>query len=166
MGYSRDSFYRFKELYDSRRRSCADGCQQEKPMVKNRVPEHIEQAVIAMAIKQPALGQERAANALKQKGIMVSGSGVRSIWLRHDLANFKKRLKALEAKVTEEGIILTEEQLQALEKSRRTKEAHGEVKSEHPGYLGSQDTYYVGYIKGIGRIYQWYLRTVSSNDEE
>jgi transposase InsO family protein len=76
------------------------------------------------------------------------------VWLRHDLETFKKRLKALEAKVAQEGIILTEGQLAALEKGKATREAHGEIETEHPGYLGSQDTYYVGTIKGVGRIYQ------------
>lgn len=85
---------------------------------------------------------------------MVSPSGVRSIWLRNDLESLKKRLKALEAKVAQDGILLTEEQLQILERAKTEKEAHGEIETEHPGYLISQDTYYVGNIKGVGRIYQ------------
>ena len=76
------------------------------------------------------------------------------MWLRHYLETFKKRLKALEAKVALEGIILTEGQLAALEKAKTTREAHGEIEGEHPGYLGSQDSYYVGTIKGVGRIFQ------------
>ena len=66
----------------------------------------------------------------------------------------KKRLRALEEKVAKEGIVLTEAQVATLEKEKATREAHGEIDSEHPGYLGSQDTYYVGNIKGVGRIYQ------------
>ena len=74
--------------------------------------------------------------------------------MRHDLQTFQQRLKALSAKVAQEGIILTEDQVQALERARQEKEAHGEIETEHPGYLGAQDTYYVGMIKGVGRIYQ------------
>jgi transposase InsO family protein len=74
--------------------------------------------------------------------------------LAKPLETFQKRLKALEAKVAEEGIILTEDQVRALEKAKEEKEAHGEIETEHPGYLIAQDTYYVGTIKGVGRIYQ------------
>jgi hypothetical protein len=73
---------------------------------------------------------------------------------RLDLEVFQKRLKALEARVAQDGIILTEAQLMALEKKREKLEATGEIETEHPGYLGAQDTYYVGSIKGVGRIYQ------------
>lgn len=66
----------------------------------------------------------------------------------------KKRLKALEARSAQEGILLTEEQIAALEKMKSQKEAHGEIETHHPGYLGAQDTYFVGTMKGVGRIYQ------------
>lgn len=154
MGYSRDSFYRFKELYDKGGELALKEISRKKPIPKNRVEEHIEQAVVALAIEKPAFGQVRIANELTQRGLFVSPTGVRSVWLRHDLETFGKRLKALEAKVAQEHVILTEDQVRALEKAKEEKQAHGEIETEHPGYLGAQDTYYVGTIKGVGRIYQ------------
>src|ERR1700754_761376 len=154
MGYSRDSFYRFKELYESGGELALQEISRKKPVEKNRVDPEIEQAVVAFAIDQPACGQLRVSNELKKRGILISPGGVRSVWLRHDLETFQKRLKALEAKVAQEGLILTEAQLKALEKIKEQKEAHGEIETHHPGYLGAQDTYYVGTIKGVGRIYQ------------
>lgn len=154
MGYSRDSFYRFKELYEMGGEAALQDLSRRKPNPKNRVESHVEQAVVDMAFELPAYGQKRASNELMKKGIIVSPGGVRSIWQRHDLETFKKRLKALEAKAAQENLILTEAQLAALEKAKEEKEAHGEIESHHPGYLGAQDTYYVGTIKGVGRIYQ------------
>lgn len=154
MGYSRDSFYRFKELYEAGGEEALKEVTRRKPNLKNRVEPGIEAAVVALAIEHPAFGQTRAANELAKRGINLSGSGIRGIWLRHDLESFPKRLKALEAKVAQEGLVMTEAQVQAMEKAKVEKEAHGEIETEHPGYLGSQDTYYVGTIKGVGRIYQ------------
>lgn len=107
-----------------------------------------------MAIDQPALGQVRVANELRKHGVFISPAGVRCVWQRHDMETFAKRLAALEAKVAQEGIILTEAQMIAMERKREKREASGEIETEHPGYLGAQDTYYVGNIKGVGRIYQ------------
>lgn len=100
-----------------------------KPCVKNRVESHIEEAVVNFAFEQPAFGQLRVSNELKKRGILVSPGGVRSIWLRHDLESFKKRLKALEAKSAQENWILTEGQLKALEQAKQEKEAHGDSQS-------------------------------------
>lgn len=154
MGYSRDSFYRFKRLYENGGEEALREISRRKPVIKNRVPEHVEKAVVDLAIENPALGQLRASQELLQRGIVVSSGGVRSIWLRHDLETMKKRLKALEARSAQDGILLTEAQIAALEKAKSRKEAHGEIETHHPGYLGSQDTYFVGTMKGVGRIYQ------------
>jgi transposase InsO family protein len=155
MGYSRDSFYRFKELYEKGGELALKEISRRKPCLKNRAEPEIEQAVVEMAVEQPAYGQVRVCNELSKRGIRVSPSGVRSIWMRHDLQSFGRRLKALEAKLSQQpGSILTEAQVQALEKARQEQEACGEIETAHPGYLGAQDTYYVGTIKSIGRIYQ------------
>lgn len=154
MGYSRDSFYRIKELYDAGGENALHEISRSKPILKNRVDPEIEKAVLQLAFDSPAFGQQRVCNELRKKGMFISAGGVRSVWLRHDLEVFDKRLKALEARVAQEGVILTEAQLSALERKREKKEACGEIETEHPGYLGAQDTYYVGNIKGVGRIYQ------------
>lgn len=154
MGFSRDSFYRFRELYETGGELAMQEVSRRKPVVKNRVEDHIEAAILKLTIEKPALGQVRVSNEMKKQALFVSPGGVRGVWLRHDLETFRKRLKALEAKSAQDGLILTEDQLKALEKSREEKEAHGEIETMHPGYLGAQDTYYVGTIKGVGRIYQ------------
>ncbi|HEO1387777.1 TPA: IS481 family transposase, partial [Legionella pneumophila] len=154
MGLSRDTFYRYKSAVESGGVDALFDQTRRKPNHKNRVDESIELAVKEYAIEYPAHGQQRTSNELRKKGIFVSGSGVRSVWLRHDLANFKDRLKALEAKVASEGIVLTEAQVIALERKKFDDEACGEIETAHPGYLGSQDTFYVGTLKGVDRIYQ------------
>jgi transposase InsO family protein len=154
MGYSRDSFYRIKELHDTGGELALQEVSRKKPNPKNRIELEIEEAVVRFAIEQPAMGQLRTSNELRKKGIFVSPSGVRCVWQRHDLETFPKRLRALEAKVAQDGLILTEAQMIALERKKEKKEAMGEIETEHPGYLGAQDTYYVGNIKGVGRIYQ------------
>ncbi len=154
MGVSRDTFYRYQTARDEGGVEALLEKSRRKPNPKNRVEPQIEQAVLEFSMEYPAHGQVRVSNELRKQGVFVSPSGVRSIWLRHTLQSCKLRLKALEAKVAAEGIVLTEAQVAALERQKSTDEAHGEIKTEHPGYLGSQDTYYVGTIKGIGRIYQ------------
>jgi len=154
MGVSRDTFYRYRDAVNDGGVDALIDQSRRVPNLKNRVDPGVEQAVLDYAVEDPAHGQARVSNELRKKGIFVSPSGVRSIWLRHDLANFKQRLKALEAKVAEEGIILTESQVRALERKQLDDEACGEIDTAHPGYLGSQDTFYVGTFKGVGRVYQ------------
>ncbi|MHC4705349.1 MAG: IS481 family transposase [Planctomycetota bacterium] len=155
MGYSRDTFYRLKKRYEEAGLEGLKEISRRKPNRRNRVAEEVEQAVVELAIEYPAFGQVRAAAKLfKTKGQQLSPAGVRCVWQRHGLETKKKRLKRLEEKVAAEGYVLTESQLQALESAQSDKEAHGEIETEHPGYLGSQDTFYVGTMKGVGRIYQ------------
>jgi transposase InsO family protein len=154
MGMSRDTFYRYQAAVEAGGLEALLDTNRRKPNPKNRIDELTEEAVVAHAIECPANGQKRASNELRKAGIFVSPGGVRCIWLRHNLETFKKRLKALEAKIAADGIILTESQMAALERKQEDDVACGEIETHHPGYLGSQDTFYVGHLKGVGRIYQ------------
>lgn len=154
MGYSRDTFYRYRELVDEGGFDNLIEKTRKKANYKNRVEPELEKLVNDFAIEQPAFGQLRASNELRKQGVIVSPAGIRSIWLRSNLETMKKRLVALERKSAEEGLVLTEAQIVALEKKKDDDITHGEIETHHPGYLGSQDTFYVGCLKGVGRVYQ------------
>jgi transposase len=154
-GVSRQHFYDIKQAYEEQGIEGLREKTRRKPCLKNRVVPEIEAAVIQMAYEYPAYGQTRAANELRKQGVLVSSGGVRSIWLQHGLERFRKRLALLEEKAAQEGIVYTEAQLVALEAAKRERETNpDEIETAHPGYLLSQDTFYGGYLKGVGRIYQ------------
>lgn len=154
MGVSRDTFYRVKEAKEAGGLEALLHKDRRRANLKNRVDEAIEQAVLAFALENPAAGQVRVSNELRQRGMIVSPTGVRSVWMRHGLQTFKLRLALLEKKAADEGLLLTETQIAALERKREEQAECGEIETAHPGYLGSQDTFYVGNMKGVGRIYQ------------
>ena len=154
MGVSRDTFYRVKEAKETGGMEALLHKDRRGANLKNRMDESIERAILAFAVENPAAGQVRVSNELRKRNIVVSPTGVRSVWLRTGLQTFRLRLAALEKKVAEEGILLTESQVAALERKREEQMESGEIETAHPGYLGSQDTFYVGNMKGVGRIYQ------------
>src|ERR1700688_2703428 len=154
MGVSRDTFYRVKEAKETGGLEALLHKDRRRANLKNRMDESTEDAILAFAVENPAAGQVRVSNELRKRNIVVSPTGVRSVWLRTGLQTFRLRLAALEKKVAEEGIVLTERQVAALERKREEQLECGEIETAHPGYLGSQDTFYVGNMKGVGRIYQ------------
>ena len=154
LGVSRQHYYDIKSAIEE------DGLEglmeksRKAPRLRNRVAPEVEQKVLDYSLEFPTQGQMRVANELKKQGIQISDGGIRSIWLRHNLQIASLRLKRLEKWAAENESILTESQVQALEQAKEEKEAHGEIETPHPGFLLGQDTYYVGYIKGVGKIYQ------------
>lgn len=154
MGYSRDTFYRYKAAKEEGGVGALFDANRRKPNLKNRVDEATEQHVLDIAFEFPAFGKVRASNELRKKGVFISPAGVRCVWLRNGLETFKKRLINLEVRMAKETFILTEAQVRALEQKKHDDLASGEIETAHPGYLGNQDTFYVGTIKGVGRIYQ------------
>ncbi|KIC74104.1 Uncharacterized protein YlbG [Neochlamydia sp. EPS4] len=85
MGYSTDSFYRFKELYETDGEAALQDMTRKKPCIKNKVGESIEKAVVDFALQKPAYGQLRVCNELKKQGVFILPGGVRSVWLRYNL---------------------------------------------------------------------------------
>ena len=154
LGVSRQHYYDIKGAIQE---EGIDGLlekSRKSPRMRNRVSPEIEEKVLQYSLEYPTHGQVRVANELLKEGITLSPGGIRSIWMRHDLEVKSKRLKRLEKWAAEEMNILTESQVQALEARKQEEEAYGEIETHHPGFLLGQDTYYVGYIKGVGKIYQ------------
>ena len=154
LGVSRSHYYDIKTALQEEGVSGLLEKARNKPRIGNRVSLEIEERVLNYSLENPMHGQTRTANELKIEGVIVSPGGIRGIWLRHGLEKRAFRLKRLEKWSAEEGHLLTESQVQALEQAKEEKEAHGEIETYHPGFLLGQDTVYIGYIKGIGKIYQ------------
>jgi transposase len=154
LGVSRTHYYDIKSAIEEEGLEGLLEKSRKAPRIANRVAPEIEQKVLDHSLEFPTQGQMRVANELKKQGIQISDGGVRSIWLRHNLQIASLRLKRLEKWAAENSGVLTESQVQALEDAKQEKEAHGEIESPHPGFLLGQDTCYIGYIKGVGKIYQ------------
>ena len=157
VGYSRQQFYEIRrnfQLYG------AEGLIDQLPGPKgphpNRVSEEIEQAVLAHALEAPTHGAQRVADELLLGGIQVSSGGVRGVWSRHGLTTKHERLLRLEETARERKLKLTGEQIELLERfSPEFRERHIEV--HYPGDLVAVDTFFVGTLKGVGKVY---LQTV------
>ena len=154
LGISRQHYYDIKKAIEEEGLEGLLEKSRSVPRIANRVAPEIEKKVLDYSLEFPTHGQVRVANELKKVGIQISAGGIRSIWMRHNLQIKSLRLKRLEEWAAENTDVLTESQVIALEEAKEDKEAYGEVESPHPGFLIAQDTFYVGTIKGVGRIYQ------------
>lgn len=154
LGVSRQHYYDIKRAIEEEGIEGLLEKSRSSPRIGNRVASEIEKKVLDYSLEFPTHGQVRVSNELKKQGVMISPGGVRSIWLRHNLHIKALRLRRLEKWAAEKSGVLTESQVQALEAAKEEKEVFGEVESHHPGFLLAQDTCYIGYIKGVGRLYQ------------
>lgn len=154
LGVSRQHYYDIKTAINE---DGLDGLLEKSrkvPRIANRLSPEIEEKILNYSLEFPTHGQKRVCNELKKVGVNISDGGVRGVWLRHSMLRKKERLLRLEKYSMETGKVLTESQVAALENAKEEKQAHGEIETFHPGFLLGQDTYYVGYIKGVGKIYQ------------
>lgn len=162
MGVSRETIYPYQELSEDGGIDALINKSRRVPNIKNRVNEANEEAVISFSIEQSAHGQHRTSTELRKKGVFLSGGGVRSIWLRLISRTLKNAPRPSKRKLPMKGLFLRDAQVFALEKKKYDDEACGEIKTAHPGYLGSQDTFYVRNLKGVARIYlQMFVDTYS-----
>jgi len=157
MGYSRQQFYEIRRNFQT---YGAEGLLDRLPGPKgphpNRVDEAVEKAILDYSLQHPAHGPLRVAQQLALQGVQVSSGGVRGVWSRHKLLTKHERLLRLEKSVREQNLELSDEQIRLLERfSPEFRERH--IETRHTGDLVAVDTFFVGTLKGVGRIY---LQTV------
>ena len=153
MGYSRQQFYEIRRNFQT---YGAEGLIDRLPGARgphpNRVPQEIEEAVLAHALDHPCHGALRVEQELRLKGLQVSSGGVRGVWQRHNLLTKHERLLRLEKATAERPFELTEEQTRLLERfSPEFRERH--IEAPHTGSLVAVDTFFVGTLKGVGKVY-------------
>lgn len=153
MGYSRQQFYEIRRNYQV---YGAEGLLDRLPGPRgphpNRVDKQVEEAILTYCLDHPTQGCLRVAQQLALKGIQVSSSGVRGVWSRHKLLTKSERLLRLENTVHKQRIKLSDEQIRLLERfSPEFRERH--IETHHTGELVAVDTFFVGTLKGVGRVY-------------
>jgi transposase InsO family protein len=153
MGYSRQQFYEIRRNFQT---YGAEGLIDRLPGPRgphpNRVPEPVEQAILDHALAHPCHGPLRVAHELVLQGVQVSAGGVRGVWQRHGLLTKHERLLRLEKETAERQLSLTDEQIRLLERfSPEFRERH--IEAPHTGALVAVDTFFVGVLKGVGKVY-------------
>lgn len=152
LNFSRSQFYVLKRRFQE---EGFQGLIDRPPIPKShphRKSDQVLKRVLEETAKHPGWGKERIAAQLHLEDIRIDASTVANIWKRRDMARRYQRWLWVEKQHADRVITLTEEQIKELEKLNPClRERH--VESPSPGYLLSQDTFFVGYFKGIGRVY-------------
>lgn len=153
-GISRSHYYEIKEAFEKFGAEGLAPQSRRKPRMPNQTPPELESQILEMTERYPTYSYIRISDQLKLIGIGVSPSAVRAVWQRHGLTLRIHRLLWLEQKTAARGGVLTERQLRLLQQHRgRTQDPEQHVEAPHSGFLLCQDTYFVGTIKGVGKIY-------------
>lgn len=151
-GVSRSQFYEYKRAFQERG---YDGLMDQPPIPKScphETPGETKEKIVRLSLLHPAWGPQRLSDHLRLEGVSVSPSTIRNLWIKENLETRYKRMLRLEEEKIGEEMDLTEEQIRLLEKANPCfRERH--VESPYPGYLLCQDTFMVGTLKGIGRVY-------------
>ena len=153
MGYSRQQFYEIRRNFQM---YGAEGLLDRLPGCKgphpNRVSEEIEKAILDYSLENPSHGCLRVAQQLALRGVTVSSGGVRGVWQRHKLLTRHERLLRLEKAARSRKLELTDEQIRLLERfNPEFRERH--ITTHHTGELVAVDTFFVGTLKGVGKVY-------------
>ena len=153
VGYSRQQFYEIRRNYQTfGAAGLVDKLKGPKGPHPNRLAPEIEEAILDYALVHPTHGPNRVAHEMALRGIQVSAGGVRGVWSRHDLLTKQERLLRLERDTAEQTIELTDEQRRLLERfSPEFREPH--IEAPHTGALVAVDTFFVGHLKGVGKVY-------------
>lgn len=152
MGYSRDSYYRFKKQYETVGERGLMNLSRKKPAMKNRVSQEVEDQVIEIALDYPNYGQAKVAELLGARGCSISASGVRTIWVRHNLETKKNRLLALHNKLKQEQKLAPLDQ-QHIEQLYKQDPNDPNIECLYPGDICVQDTFDLGVIEPLGQLY-------------
>jgi len=153
MGYSRQQFYEIRRNYQTYGSAgLVDRLPGARGPHPNRVEEAVEQAILDHCLAHPSHGPVRVAHELMLKGVQVSSGGVRGVWSRHSLLSKHERFLRLEKSVREQAFELSDEQIRVLERfSPEFRERH--IETKHTGDLVAVDTFFVGTLKGVGKVY-------------
>jgi len=151
-GMDRTSFYEWKRRFQTHG---LEGLKDMPPIPKTQphqtTPEN-EAAILECSLAHPSWGCVKLSDFLKLQGISVSSPTVQKILIRNGLASVYDRWLKVEERHLEEGITLSAEQVAKIEKYNPCfRERH--VESSRPGELLSQDTFFVGHLKGVGKVF-------------
>lgn len=153
-GIARSSFYEIKKAYEQFGREGLRPKPKRRPRMPNETPPEIVEKILDMTRRHPSYSYNRIANQLQLEGVGISGTGVRKVWARHELTKKLDRYLWLEQESKEGRGTMTEKALKAIRRLKRLEEASDQhIEAHTPGELLSQDLYYVGFIKGVGKVY-------------